>query len=409
MTIENVLVDTAAGTGAPTMKAPARRKWNSGRAPGMIVEVKGNTTARMLSNGGRNLRQNTQVEDPRVREFEKRLKEETVYLGHGRDEGLKCLAWGGIPMRLRGECWKILSGYSPAACSRRLKELTRKRKEYLGYVRQYFASDAAANDQERVMRHQIEVDVPRTLHEHCIFQTEFVQRAMERILYIWSIRHPASGYVQGINDLTTPFLAVFISEYLDLNKLLSSPTHECEEQLSTLPEESLQAIEADTFWGLSNLLRYVQDNYTFAQPGIQQMVLKVKNVIRKLDPELSAHFDEHELKFTHFTFRWMNCLLVRELPLHIVIRLWDTYMAEAEGYPALHVYVCVAFLLHWSKDLISMDFAEMLSFLQSLSKRHVYLKDLEQWISHAYVLQHMFEDSGHLSVSLDEVADGDMI
>ena len=36
----------------------------------------------------------------------------------------------------------------------------------------------------------------------------------ERILYIWAIRHPASGYVQGINDLVTPFFVVFLSEYL---------------------------------------------------------------------------------------------------------------------------------------------------------------------------------------------------
>lgn len=27
-------------------------------------------------------------------------------------------------------------------------------------------------------------------------------------------RHPASGYVQGMNDLVTPFLAVFLSEHL---------------------------------------------------------------------------------------------------------------------------------------------------------------------------------------------------
>lgn len=26
-------------------------------------------------------------------------------------------------------------------------------------------------------------------------------------------RHPASGYVQGINDLVTPFLAVFLGEH----------------------------------------------------------------------------------------------------------------------------------------------------------------------------------------------------
>ena len=41
-----------------------------------------------------------------------------------------------------------------------------------------------------------------------------VQRALERILYIWALRHPASGYVQGLNDLVTPFLAVFLSETL---------------------------------------------------------------------------------------------------------------------------------------------------------------------------------------------------
>lgn len=35
----------------------------------------------------------------------------------------------------------------------------------------------------------------------------------ERILFIWAIRHPASGYVQGINDLVTPFFVVFTCEY----------------------------------------------------------------------------------------------------------------------------------------------------------------------------------------------------
>lgn len=35
----------------------------------------------------------------------------------------------------------------------------------------------------------------------------------ERILFVWAIRHPASGYVQGINDLVTPFFVVFVSEH----------------------------------------------------------------------------------------------------------------------------------------------------------------------------------------------------
>lgn len=37
---------------------------------------------------------------------------------------------------------------------------------------------------------------------------------MIRILFIWAVRHPASAYVQGINDLCAPLLLVFISEYV---------------------------------------------------------------------------------------------------------------------------------------------------------------------------------------------------
>lgn len=47
-----------------------------------------------------------------------------------------------------------------------------------------------------------------------LFQQKLVQEMFERVLFIWSIRHPASGYVQGINDLVTPFFIVFLQEQL---------------------------------------------------------------------------------------------------------------------------------------------------------------------------------------------------
>jgi hypothetical protein len=38
-----------------------------------------------------------------------------------------------------------------------------------------------------------------------------------RILYIWHIRHPLSGYVQGINDTVTPFIVVYLGDHIKLN------------------------------------------------------------------------------------------------------------------------------------------------------------------------------------------------
>lgn len=60
---------------------------------------------------------------------------------------------------------------------------------------------------------QIQVDLPRTNPDMPFFQQKQIQRAMERVLYIWSIRHPASSYVQGMNDLLCPLLLVAMYPY----------------------------------------------------------------------------------------------------------------------------------------------------------------------------------------------------
>ena len=87
----------------------------------------------------------------------------------------------------------------------------------------------------------------------------------ERILYIWAIRHPASGYVQGINDLVTPFFMVFLQEAAPGKELDNFP-------LDSLTECQRDVIEADSFWCLSKFLDSIQDNYIFAQLGIQYKV-----------------------------------------------------------------------------------------------------------------------------------------
>ncbi len=48
----------------------------------------------------------------------------------------------------------------------------------------------------------------------CFLKCILIPQVFERILFIWAIRHPASGYVQGINDLVTPFFVVFLSEFV---------------------------------------------------------------------------------------------------------------------------------------------------------------------------------------------------
>jgi hypothetical protein len=46
---------------------------------------------------------------------------------------------------------------------------------------------------------------------------------------------------------------------------------------------------------------------------------------------LVTHLEGNGVEFYQFAFRWMNCLLMRELPFQLVIRLWDTCLAERDG------------------------------------------------------------------------------
>lgn len=42
-------------------------------------------------------------------------------------------------------------------------------------------------------------------------------------------------------------------------------------------------MEADCFGCLSKFLDGIQDHYTFAQPGIQQLVFRFKELVRRID------------------------------------------------------------------------------------------------------------------------------
>ena len=76
---------------------------------------------------------------------------------------------------------------------------------------------------------------------------------MIRILFTWTMRHPASGYVQGINDLAAPLILVYLTEFLpSLN--LDNIYEINEKEIDEMDQESLIKVEADVFWCLSKLV-----------------------------------------------------------------------------------------------------------------------------------------------------------
>ncbi|KAK2425113.1 Ypt/Rab-GAP domain of gyp1p superfamily protein [Trifolium repens] len=335
---------------------------------------------RKSSMGGRT------TDSARVMKFTKVLSGTMVIL-----DKLRELAWSGVPDYMRPTVWRLLLGYAPTNSDRREGVLRRKRLEYLDCVSQYYdIPDTERSDDEINMLRQIAVDCPRTVPEVPFFQQPQVQKSLERILYAWAIRHPASGYVQGINDLVTPFFVVFLSEYLEGS--IDNWT------MSDLSSDKISNVEADCYWCLSKLLDGMQDHYTFAQPGIQRLVFKLKELVRRIDDPVSSHMENQGLEFLQFAFRWFNCLLIREIPFQLVTRLWDTYLAEGDALPDFLVYIFASFLLTWSDEIQKLDFQELVMFLQRLPTQNWTDQELEMVLSRAFMWHSMFNNSpSHLA------------
>jgi len=304
---------------------------------------------------------------------------------------LEKLAWSGIPRRFRSRVWQILCGYQPAG--RADEVVRRKREEYAGYVNQYFNNKEEDNKDNKDTFRQIAIDVPRMSPLVGLFQQRCVQEMVERILYIWAIRHPASGYVQGINDLVTPFLMVFLQDFVEKDVTKNSFVFE------ELDDTVRKNIEADSFWCMTKVLDGIQDNYTFAQPGIQVKIRQLEELLKRVDVKLHNHIVLHDVQYLQFSFRWMNNLLLRELPLNATIRLWDTYLSEPDGFNKFHLYVCAAFLCRWKQDLeLKKDFQSILLFIQNVPTAKWHDKDISLLVAEAYKLKYMFADApSHLT------------
>ncbi|XP_056897627.1 TBC1 domain family member 22B isoform X3 [Takifugu flavidus] len=280
-------------------------------------------------------------------------------------EELRKHSWSGIPREVRPTTWRLLSGYLPANRGRRELVLQRKRDEYFAFIEQYYQS--RTEEHHRDTYRQIHIDIPRTNPLIPLFQQPTVQEVFERILFIWAIRHPASGYVQGINDLVTPFFVVFLSEFVSVCSDSSGGRGELRDVGAAAPDPE-------------------------EHRGGQFLVHE--QTVGWHPEDVHAHLVRCEVEYLQFAFRWMNNLLMRELPLRCTIRLWDTYQAEAEGFSHFHLFVCAAFLLEWRKQILSMsDFQGLLMLLQNLPTIHWGNEEVGLLLAEAYRLKYMFADA----------------
>lgn len=367
-----------------------------------------------------------QFSDPHLEKFRK------YFLSNMDVSNLCKLSWHGIPPMFRSIAWKCINGYLPYSnITKHQSYLDRKRIEYFQLATSLGIYPERKPGFDLSLYRQITIDIPRTSPELDLFKIPSIQMMLERVLYCWSIRYPASGYVQGLNDILTPIIFVYLTEYvewelpngddlivhaerylleyihniystllqLDLN---GSNTCQWIESMSILyfpksrmriSQNQLDQVEADAFWTFLRLLEPIQDNYTTGQCGILKKMDNLKTIVTMIDPLLMQHFQNEGIEFFQFAYRWFNCLLLREIPMISAIRIWDTCMSEREkGFSDFFVFLLAAILRYFSDRLKQLEFQDLLLFLQNLPTQDWYMNSFQRislLCSEAHVLKEL--------------------
>ena len=81
------------------------------------------------------------------------------------------------------------------------------------------------------------------------------RRRRDWLIYA-QVKHPASGYVQGMNDLLAVFLVVLVDE-------VSEGDHV---DVATLSDDVLDDVAADAYGLLNGVLESLDDHYVHRQP-----------------------------------------------------------------------------------------------------------------------------------------------
>jgi len=286
-------------------------------------------------------------------------------------ETLRIFSAQGIPSTLRSMTWQFLVGYLSPYRDRRQTILEEKRHAYYDLAKMYTVKATQHNTNMEDLVNLIRMDVERTLPDghQALFAHPVIKKALSRILLVWGLEHPLTGYFQGLNDLATPFFIIFLEGcYMGSPSLTNSNGVPNSSEL-VIDEGKIGLAEADTYWCLCAMLDSLEHHNAYSKCGVhaESMMKKLEKLVIAIDAPLNTHLKEQGIEYVHFAFRWMLCLFMRELSLDLLIYLWEFYLTceNFEGFSVLHIYVCAAFLEGFREKLLQMEFMEMMKFLQN--------------------------------------------
>lgn len=187
----------------------------------------------------------------------------------------------GLPSRLRGELWEVMSG------SIYLRFANPKTYQLL--LEQNAGKSSQSTD-------EIEKDLNRSLPEYKAYQTEEGLARLRRVLVAYSFRNPELGYCQALNIVVAGLL-IYMSE-------------------------------EQAFWLLEVLCDRILPGYY--SPSMEGTLLDQRvfeSLVKRCLPMIHDHFRSVDVQISVASLPWFLSLYINSLPLIFAFRIVDCVLA----------------------------------------------------------------------------------
>ncbi|KAJ3196461.1 GTPase activating protein [Irineochytrium annulatum] len=179
---------------------------------------------------------------------------------------------------------------------------------------------------------------------------------LKDVLITYTVYNFELGYVQGMNDLLAPVLAVMQDE-------------------------------VEGFWTFAEYMEVMKYNFYRDQSGMRKQLHRLELLIKFVDPPLYAHLEHVDSINLFCCFRWLLVSFKREFEFSDILRLWEvTWACPFTNH--LHLFVAFAILNKHRQNLMTKcrAFDECLKYMNDLSGNI----ELEDVLERAEVLFEVF-------------------
>ena len=280
------------------------------------------------------------------------------------EEIMNKILLNGIPEDLpclRPLIWKAFIGLYPINQLEKWKDIsTNKFSEYKKLIEKYnYYPNNLEDEKDKLLIEQINKDLPRTRFNVPFFENKNKNNGKEtnydvlrRILFFYANEQESIGYIQGMNEIIA---IIFYILSRDDNPF-------CNEYS-----------ESDAYYSLVILLEEIKDIFlmndiNYSQLFVTAQIKEIKNILKKVEPELYNHFEKVQLELDNVVMRWILVLFAQEFTIDVAVNFWDRLFTQKNKMKFI-CYISASIIKNNKDKIITKDAGGIMEWAQQLQNK----------------------------------------